>query len=395
MLDFKLVDERKFAIMNLSMKFDEEDFINVISPQAKTLLDLRNKYLNEIETKTVSIKTGNKFVPVDIGNIDVAEFIKQDTFNNVSRFSKNKDYLISDILFYHEQQRSVEDMVDNVTGFNSYLSKMDIPFLYVQAPDKVSPEEKELTGGVNNLGNTIATELVKSLESKSVNVLDLRSDMVQNNEYYNDAFYNTDAHWTSRTAFKANVSICNQISKLTDIQFNNDMLDLSNYNVTTYEKIFLGNYGKNTGVLFAEPDDFDLIEPKFDTNFNFDCDAINYHKSGSLRESMLFAKHFKWNYYDFNPYAVYNLVGHKHTRITNNLHYNDKKILFINDCAANPIANFIAPHFKETHFFDLRGKLTKEDLFSTIEAVKPDIVVALYFPYFVCKSAETFDINPN
>lgn len=376
--------------MNLSMKFEDENFISNISPQAKTLLDLREKYIAQSESETVTMKSGTKFVPVDIGSVDVADFIKQESFNNVSRFSKDKNYLISNILFHHEPQRTLEDMVDNVVGFNSYLSKMDIPFVYVQAPDKISPEEESLNGDVSNYGNVLSTKLVGSLKAQGVNTLDLRDTT----DYYNDAFFNTDAHWKSHTAFKANKIICEKIASLAGIEFNKDMLNLYNYNVTTYEKIFLGNYGKQTGVLFAEPDDFDLIEPKFDTDFNFDCDEINYHKSGSIRESMFFAKHFKWNYYEFNPYAVYNLVGHKHTKITNNLAYNDKKVLFINDCCANPIASFIAPHFKETHFFDLRGKLTKNDLFATIEEVKPDVVLALYFPYFVCKSAETFDLAP-
>lgn len=377
--------------MNLTMKFNEENFDNQITAQAKTLIELRDKYIAQSVDETVTMKTGNKFVPVDVGNINVAEFIKQDEFNEVARFSENKDYLISNILFSHEQQRTLEDMVSNVEGLNDYLSKLDIPFLYVQAPDKISPKEKSLNGGVSNAGNVLATDLVAGLTDKGVNVLDLRN----NTDYYNNAFFNTDAHWKSHTAFKATVDICDEISKLTKIEFDKDKLSLDNYNVTTYEKIFLGNYGKQTGILFCEPDDFDLIEPKFETDFNFDCDAINYHKSGTIRESMFFAKHFKWNYYEFNPYAVYNLVGHKHSKITNNLAYNDKKVLFINDCCANPVASFVAPHFKETHFFDLRGKLTKHDLASTINEVKPDIVIALYFPYFVLKSAETFDLNPN
>lgn len=379
-------------------------FYNTTIPdQAKKLLHIREQIIEESKSRPVFLKGENALVPFKTDKVDVAELIFSNNVVDVYRMFEDNEHLIDslhifgDKFVYNHPNLMLEDKIKSLGNFYKYLSTLNIPFLYFQAPNEISPSETKLPKPNNN--NKFVSELIKMISKLGIDYIDYRDILIKNNNFL-ESFSKTDHHWKPKTAFDATKTILNKINQLTSIDFNNDMLDIKSYNITIYEKIFLGSYGKKAGILFSPPEDFELIEPKFETDFEFIGKNIKYHKKGSIRESLFLPTHLNWDYYRCNPYAVYNLSSSDHTIIKNNISYNDNTILFINDSFTNPIASFIAPHFKECHFLDLRGinpnrkQSKKQDLFDLIQTINFDIVVMAYSPLMVLGEKLAFDIDP-
>lgn len=91
---------------------------------------------------------------------------------------------------------------ENVVEFSEFLSELDIPFLYVQAPYKLSLDETMLPVGVENYANENADELLNYLREYKVDTLDLRPYITKTAEQSKQYFYNTDHHWTPIGAFR-------------------------------------------------------------------------------------------------------------------------------------------------------------------------------------------------
>lgn len=291
---------------------------------------------------------------------------------------------------------------DNVTQFNKYLATKNIPYLYIQAPNKLSPEEKNLPKYINNILNHIASEFLQYLETNSVANFDIRKSFISNGIDFADKFFKTDVHWTPETAFEITPTLCELINIITNIEFDNSFFDINNYNTKTHKRMFQGEYALLSGsVIFSDLSDFTIILPKFDTNFSFECKNINYYREGRAEESLLLESAFSWDM--TNPkhvYSTYNLVHGEYTIIKNKLAYNDKKILLLSDSFSNPVASFLSHHFSELHFLEMRNNMNgvqnyhKKDLFNIIETVKPDIVIQMYTPACLTLFPNLFNINP-
>lgn len=328
------------------------------------------------------------------------------TVNSVSRMSANSKYLVGKYQIDFPicvDNTQLKESVDNVLEFTKFLAKMNIPYLYIQAPNKLSPKEKNLPQYIKNKLNDIATQFLQLLEDKEVANFDLRQCFIDNNVNFEDKFFNTDVHWTPETAFEVTPVICELVSMITKMEFDNSFFDISNYNTKTHERMFRGVYGNMcSSVDLSDLSDFTIILPKFNTDFIFSCKNINYLKEGRAEEALLLPSQFSWDMVNpKNVYCTYNLVYGDYTVIKNKLAYNDKKILILNDSFCNTIASFLSHHFSELHFLELRPnmrgvqKYTKKELFQIIDDVKPDIVIQMYFPACIAEFSSLFDINPN
>lgn len=287
----------------------------------------------------------------------------------------------------------IEDAVENISQFSNYLKNKDIPFLYMQLPCKISPIKTDLPKGTTNLSNDKSTELVNGLKQKGVNTLDYRQVMIENNIDFLENFFKTDPHWKIILSFEATKRLCEEIEQLIDMQLDLSKLDINNYDRINYPNIILGSQGKSVGVSYAGVEDFEIILPKYDTEYTWSCINHGFTKHGNAKEALLYPIHLNWNYNFANPYAVYSLIDSGYTVIENHKANSKQKILCLNDSFSNPMASFIAPHFSQSHFLDLRG--TKKDLNKIIEDINPDIVVMLYTTFSYNIYPIMTQVNPN
>lgn len=327
-------------------------------------------------------------------SVDLTKFMNQKCYKGQQKVGPNDSHLLPSS-FMNPVIQEVKSAVNKVVNFNDYLEKKKITFLYVQLPYKISPNETNLPPNGENHLNQKATKFVEGLMEQGVAVLDYRQTMIEQEIDYWDSFFKTDNHWKPSVAFYATKEVCLKLEELTGMEFQKDLFDLENYDIVVYPDIFLGNMGKQVGLLYGGVDDFELIIPKYPTEYTWSCARKGFEKRGEAKESLLNTPQLDWAYFHLSSYGIYSLKYRGHCKIVNHKANYERKIIVICDSYTNPMASFLAPHFSELHFMDLRGDLTKEDLMQLIEEVQPDIVTMMLYVGTISRgNGSSTDVNP-
>ena len=196
-----------------------------------------------------------------------------------------------------------------------------------------------------------------------------------------DMFFITDHHWKPQSGFLANKIISEKLSDLYGFNYNKKATDLDNYIITTYPNWFLGSYGKKAGTFFTwyGADDFDLITPKFETDFTENIASNGTVRKGRFEETVLHMKKMKKDYYHVFPYSTYSGGDFRLQIIRNNLIPEGKKILILRNSFSCVITPFLALQAGELHIIDDREgdypSGEKVNIENYIVTEKPDYVI--------------------
>lgn len=273
---------------------------------------------------------------------------------------------------------NTENLVKNTVKLKNYLDDKNIPFLYIQAPYKMETDDSYLPVGFKSYANKNTDNLLSGLNKNGIDILDLREEIKKDGLNHYSLFFKTDHHWNSDGAFWAHEKVLKKVNSI--LGDKQDYLDISNYNIKTYEKWFLGSRGKRVGPYFGGVDDISLITPKFDTNITIEIPSQNIKKSGTFEETILFMKNIDTkNFYNTNPYSVYLGEDYPYIKITNNNSKSNRKLFFIKDSFSRPMASFLLNYYDEIHLYDVRYGSSKE-MIEKIESINPDIVSCMYNP---------------
>ncbi len=243
----------------------------------------------------------------------------------------------------------------NVTELYNHAKEKDIPFLYVMAPKK--GYGMEFPAGTDNAILDNCQRFLARLDEGQVPYLNLMEALEQAGLTQEDMFFVTDHHWKPSTAMIAAGEICRDLSTRYGFTYSPSVFELSNYNVKTYPKWFLGSQGKMTGLYYTDigADDFDILTPKFETSLTMEKPFENETLTGSFEETLIFKRHVeKRDYYDMNPYGAYG-GGDFHIQIVKNHQNSDgPKVVLVRDSMAGAMAPFLSLSFGELHILDLR-----------------------------------------
>lgn len=272
--------------------------------------------------------------------------------------------------------------VEKIDKLNKIVQKSNTPLLYVQTPLKIIEGFTQLPSSVQDWSTENTDKLLQSLEDKGVDYLDLRQSIIEDGLNLEELFYKTDHHWTTHTAFWAMEQVVekleNEYGMVLDIEKN--YTDISNYKATEYPNSFLGSQGRRVGRFYAGVDDYTLLTPLFDTNYN-----VEIHKSDSVTsyEGDFEETIIKTNLLDENEsvytnrYAAYFGGDYPEVRIENRNKAAGHKVLIIKDSFALPFSAFLSTMFAETRLLDLRY-YDADKLESYIEEYNPDVVLFVY-----------------
>lgn len=272
--------------------------------------------------------------------------------------------------------------VEKIDKLNKILQKSNTPLLYVQTPLKIIEGFTQLPSSVQDWSTENTDKLLQALEDKGVDYLDLRQSIIEDGLNLEELFYKTDHHWTTHTAFWAMGQVVekleNEYGMVLDIEKN--YTDISNYKATEYPNSFLGSQGRRVGRFYAGVDDYTLLTPLFDTNYN-----VEIHKSDSVTtyEGDFEETIIKTNLLDENEsvytnrYAAYFGGDYPEVRIENRNKAAGHKVLIIKDSFALPFSAFLSTMFAETRLLDLRY-YDADKLESYIEGYNPDVVLFVY-----------------
>ena len=144
--------------------------------------------------------------------------------------------------------------------------------------------------------------------------------------------------------------------------------------------MFLGSQGEKVTLSLADPEDFTVITPKFNTDFKLEVYCRDIIKEGNFEKSLLSPNFLLKNYYEINNLSTYLGYITPLARIHNNLTTNNSKIMFIKDsficvvapflsCITNEIV-LVEKRVTQCHFDGSIKKLIKKE--------KPNIVLILY-----------------
>ena len=295
--------------------------------------------------------------------------------------------------FYGHVQLDTSGLIENTLEFNDFLEEEGIPLLYIQAPFKINKYDTQLPDGITDYNNKKADDFLAGIESSRINTLDLRESMNDDNLDYYSMFFKTDHPWTPKAGLWAFGKISEKLNKDYDFYIDMSLADDDNYSVKTYKDWFLGSEGKRTGIYYTGIDDFDVITPKFDTEFDFEVPSRGIYRKGDFSESLMDWSRFGTkDYFDELPYSTYSGGDVNYIDINNYKNKDGKKILLIKDSFSSVVIPFLAQGCSELELVDVRES-DKIDLRKYIKDSNPDIVIIMYNPSIMYKESNAFDFK--
>lgn len=306
-------------------------------------------------------------------------------------------YLLKNgMLMYSQRKRTSEDLktyANNVMELSRYVEKHGKNFLYVQLPYKVQGEE-EYPAGVPDYGNRNANGIMKILLSKSVQTMDFRDIMKNQNIETAESFFKTDQHWKPETALWAAGELSKKLSQV-DSEWKDypEYRNSNNYRIKYHSNLFLGAIGKKIGSAYAGKDDFNMPIPLFENTIRYRVprqeDSID--RTGDFETAFIESNNLKNDPFKVNTYAAYCDGDHNKEQVTNESAPNQRNILLIRDSFSCTLMPYLALYTKNITTLDLRLYKTK----SVYDYIRrhPDIdtVIVAYNPSSITEEQYTFD----
>ena len=263
-------------------------------------------------------------------------------------------------------------------------------FLFVLTPNQIPRFENIMPAGYTNKSNDNADELMDLLREMGVPALDLRESMRDEGMSNSDAFFITDHHWKPQTGLWACKTIVDTLTNSGTIGTVDPMYtDINEYDVEVFEDVFLGSFGRRTGIFFAGIDDFPVITPKFETDFTVMMPYSEKELSGGFKETLIDYSKIERNFFQDNPYVAYGHADEGLIQYRNDNAPVDLKVLAVGDSFSHVVYIFLPLIFKSCDQLDMR--YNKGDFDEYYTNYDPDIVLMLVNPTQVIMENTTYD----
>lgn len=301
----------------------------------------------------------------------VCRILGQQEMNNVVKL--NNGYLDGTWGGDLTDDSVLETCADNVTNFQNYLEQKGISYFYVTVPYVVDKYDQQLPVGVGDHLNADLDQMQEKLIQRNVKCLDLREALHQDGLETYDIFYKTDHHWTTKGGFWAFQKITEYMEQQYGYKVDDMVLDINNYDITTYENWHLGSTGQRTGIYYAGIDDFDLIVPQFQTELL----RISDWETGSFEELIYDTEPLNNKQYA-NRYTYDTVLQYADDGFYNPNAPIDKTVLIIGDSMSLAVMPYMTLIYKNVIFYaDYEDVSLINDIY--LDTYKPDIVISMYF----------------
>ena len=270
--------------------------------------------------------------------------------------------------------------VDQIAATSELLKSKNISLLYVQTPVKIIEGYTQLPETIIDYTKTNTDTFKAQLEDEGIAVLDLREKVKDSGLDYSTLFYNTDHHWRTETAFWAVGEVTQYLKDEMGLVLDENQFytNPNNYQATFYKQNFLGSQGRRVGKYYGGLDDYTLLTPTFETDYEV---TITKGTNSTVAEGDFRAAIVKKNLLNAksvytNRYAAYFGGDFSEVDIKNKKAENNFKVLIIKDSFALPFTAFFSTMVSETRMLDTRYyEGTVEDYINTYN---PDLVLYVY-----------------
>lgn len=268
----------------------------------------------------------------------------------------------------------------DLTGLKDYLldlqASSDSKFMYVGPYNKDTTDVELIPPFYPYSSSSNLGEMEAILKDNGICILNYEEAAQQQNIDKYPLFFKTDHHWTPKAGVWAAQNICAKINASYGWDLDTDIYDLSNYNIRTYPKAFLGSQGKRVGAIYAGVDDFDVITPKFDTHLTVEMKNPDFYGTGDFEQMFIFEENITPDQLlnkAATAYDTYMQGNHSLVTITNHNTTNEKTALFIIDSYGCVVAPYLSMAFRQLDCIDIRSY--SGSVKEYIKATSPDIVI--------------------
>lgn len=278
-------------------------------------------------------------------------------------------------LSYQKSPFNPEIYEENLVEFNEYLEGKGIDFTYVLTAEAGDERLGQLPFGVEtNYCEETNNKLLGVLKRNNIEYLDTFEVLTNADKDYYAYFYKTDHHWNDYAGLLVSQAIANHFNEDYGMNLDPSIFDEEQYDRIVYERAFLGSCGKKVCKGYVEPEDFELLLPKFPTKLSCNYKDLT---PGTYFETLIDSKVFINSHYGTSYYSAY-MFGDKPTLSVKNFNCNNgKRVLVLKDSKANVVNTHLATCVEYLDIVDLRH-FSRGKLRNFIEETNPDVVITIY-----------------
>lgn len=350
-------------------------------------------------TTEISISNVGEII-TQINNVINEEFYKRDNFVNLFGYTQNvlnkdeennfevikdKDGLLH-YSYFANGPKDVSSYIEEMEELKNSISDKNVKLMYLMTPDKYIKGVTEFEYGMPyNYANESADNFLEGLDKNNIEYYDLRVNMLKWGIHGTDLFYKTDHHWRTETIFEAFSEFSKELSKKYNLNNLEYYTDKNNYEFVNYKNSFVGSMAKKAGIFYSGIDDYTLIYPKFDTNYNFyfKTGEIEHFSEGRFEETLisneLLRGEFDNGILEVDKYSSYLYGNQAEVHIENRNNPDGLKVVFIKDSFMVPFSAFFSSFCSDIYLLDPRyynGNIT--NYINSLDNV--DLVIVSFYP---------------
>ncbi|RUL49817.1 DHHW family protein [Lysinibacillus antri] len=304
-------------------------------------------------------------------------------------------YIAADDWIYPKPADELEyDQIDfsikNVKQLSEYTQKHNMEFFLFSLPNRYLILEPPYPAYLSNNYEFKHKEYYFNELSKidALNVIDVSQSFEDQFSYekLKNMYYQTDHHWTVDGAFEAYKIIYNSLNEKYDL-FQEPSFNEANFDRQCYDQNFIGSYNRQLYELIETDDEVCTMMP---TNFDFNTLEV-YVDGEKLPWDSVYGSGLNKEA-DFIDYAGIFTKDFRELNIINPAKEDGAKVLFIKDSYANPMSFWLAQHFYQTTFFDIRHNQDRT-LYEYLNNNEFDAIVFLYNSTTVFANMYNFNLE--
>lgn len=262
-------------------------------------------------------------------------------------------YLESTGNFYYYSTRPDETVAD----FSQWVAEtLGCPYLYIQAPAKLCARDQDQMLPLPEMTNANEETdwLLERLAELGVDTLDLRESLHEDGLDHYDCFYVTDHHWTMDTGLWAAGVMAEELGERYGLSLDLAPLDPEKYERRVWEDAFLGSQGRKVTLGYAQPEDFILPVPTFETDLRLTVPPWGSDFSGGFEilynESAIRSP----SYYTSNSYGAVLMGDCPYVVVENRENPDGPVVAVLRESFAIGPGPYLSLAAGEVHFIDAR-----------------------------------------
>ncbi len=256
--------------------------------------------------------------------------------------------------------------VAEMTERGRLCERNGVQFLYVQLPNRISVDEKEVPLGVSEHTNDNINAVIDGLKEEQTACYDLRQSMYAKGWNPKDGYYLTDGHWTPESGFAAAGCLAECLNENYRMKFDTGLFDENRYLTETYSLQNLSNH-----------ESVSILYPEFETNLRF-CDFMRDGEYSGDFEAACIDKSMMDTVFRKRVLDVYSASRIRNTTLgmIENLDEvnNDTEILFYVNSMSWYLVPYLSLDLKRAYF---TTGTTPEQMEYLVEQLQPDMVIAI------------------